>query len=71
LREFEEIYKRLLELEEICKRFREFEEIEISRQSFPPLSVRKLDRRHTGRLRKRDILLTGDGGSGWERSRII
>jgi hypothetical protein len=32
----------------------------------PPLS--KLDRRHTGRLRKRDNLLTGEGWGGWERS---
>ncbi len=30
----------------------------------PPSSVSKLDRRHTGRLRKRDKLLTGEGGKG-------
>jgi hypothetical protein len=29
-----------------------------------PLPVIKLDRRHIGRLRKRDNLLTGDGGGG-------
>ena len=28
----------------------------------PPLPDSMLDRRHTGRLRKRDNLLTGDGG---------
>ncbi len=33
--------------------------------SFPP-TVRKLDRRHAGRLSKRDDLLTGEeGGTGW------
>ncbi len=31
---------------------------------FPPSLVSKLDRRHTGRLRKRDNLLTGKGGDG-------
>jgi hypothetical protein len=31
-----------------------------------PLSVTKLDQRHTGRLRKRDNLLTGEGGRGAE-----
>ncbi len=32
----------------------------------PPITVSKLDRRHTGRLRKRDNLLTGEGvGGGW------
>jgi hypothetical protein len=30
----------------------------------PPSPVTKLDRRHTGRLRKRDNLLTGEGGGG-------
>jgi hypothetical protein len=30
----------------------------------PPSPVSKLDRRHRGRLRKRDILLTGEGGEG-------
>jgi hypothetical protein len=35
----------------------------------PPVS--KLDRRHTGKLRKRDNLLKGVGGEGWARSRII
>jgi hypothetical protein len=34
-----------------------------------PSPVRKLDRRHAGILRKRDILLTGKGG--WARSQII
>ncbi len=38
----------------------------------PPLSpVSQLGRRHIGRLRKRDNLLTGEGGRGWARSRII
>ncbi len=32
--------------------------------SSPPPPVSKLERRHTGRLRKRDNLLTGEGG-GW------
>ncbi len=36
-----------------------------------PSPVSKLDRRHTGRLTKRDKLLTGDGGEGWGRSQII
>jgi hypothetical protein len=30
----------------------------------PPYPISKLDRRHTGRLRKRDNLLTGEGGGG-------
>ncbi len=40
---------------------------------FPLSPVNKLDRRHTGRLRKRDNLLTGGGGGirEWGRSRII
>jgi hypothetical protein len=29
------------------------------------------EQRHTGRLRKRDNLVTGGGGVGWARSRII
>ncbi len=33
----------------------------------PPLPGSKLDRRHTGRLRKRDNLLTGEGGDGGRR----
>ncbi len=37
----------------------------------PPSPVSKLDRRHIGNLRKRDNLLTGGGGGGWARSRII
>ncbi len=39
----------------------------------PPPSpiVRKLDRRHTGRLRKRDNVLMGEGGRGWERSQFL
>jgi hypothetical protein len=38
----------------------------------PPYPVSRLDRRrHTGRLRKRDNLLTGEGEGGWSRSRII
>ncbi len=38
-----------------------------------PLPFSKLDRRHTGRLRKRDDLLTGERGGGrvWRRSQII
>jgi hypothetical protein len=35
----------------------------------PPVS--KLDQRHSGTLRKRDNLLTGEGVEGWARSRII
>ncbi len=31
---------------------------------FPPSPVSKLDRRHTGRLRNRDNLLSGEGGKG-------
>ncbi len=39
--------------------------------SMPALSpVSKLNRRHTGRLRKRDNLLTGEGG-GWESGRAL
>jgi hypothetical protein len=42
---------------------------------FPPSPVSKLslDRRHTGRQRKRDYIywLTGEGGNGWARSQII
>ncbi len=33
----------------------------VSSHPFPPSSFSKLDRRHTGRLRKRDNLLTGRG----------
>jgi len=33
----------------------------------PPSPMSKLDRRHTGRLRKRDKFLTGEGGRGWGR----
>jgi hypothetical protein len=33
----------------------------------PPSPVSKLDRRHTGRLRKMNNLLTGEGGRGWGR----
>ncbi len=43
-----------------------------------PLSRHKLDRRHRGRLRKRDNLLTGEGGSGgsqfiwwWRRESLV
>ncbi len=32
----------------------------------PPSPVSKLDRRNTGRLRKKDKLLTGEGGVGEE-----
>ncbi len=43
--------------------------------SLPTLSstsiISKHDRRHTGRLRKKDNLLTGEGGRGLARSRII
>jgi hypothetical protein len=39
--------------------------------SSPLSTVRKLDRRHTERLRKRDNLQTGQGGGGGARSRII
>ncbi len=35
-----------------------------------PSPVRKLDRRHTERLRKRDNLLIGEGGMGWARGQI-
>ncbi len=35
----------------------------------PPVS--KLDRRHTGRLRKRESSLTVEGEGGWGRSQII
>jgi hypothetical protein len=34
----------------------------------PPSPVSKLDRRHTGRLRKRDNLLLREGWRGWGRS---
>ncbi len=38
----------------------------------PPSPVNMTDRRHTGRLRKRDNLLPGEGGKGgWARSWII
>jgi hypothetical protein len=40
----------------------------------PPSSVSKLDQRHSGRLRKRDNLLTGEGdgvGGGAKRRREI
>jgi hypothetical protein len=42
-------------------------------QTLPPSPVGKLDRRHTGRVRKRDNLQhDGRGGRrGWARSRII
>ncbi len=41
-------------------------------QPIPPSPVSKLDRRHTcGRLRKRDNLLTAEGGREWARSLII
>jgi hypothetical protein len=33
--------------------------------------VSKLDRRHTGQLRKRGNLLTGEGGRGWAWNRNI
>jgi hypothetical protein len=45
---------------------------------YPPLSLfpnpspfSKLNRRHTGRRRKRDSLLTEERGKGWWRSQII
>jgi hypothetical protein len=34
----------------------------------PPSPVSKVDRRHTGRLRKRNNLQTGEGLRGWGRS---
>jgi len=37
----------------------------------PPAPISKLDRRHTGRLRKRNKSLKGEGGRGWAWSRII
>jgi hypothetical protein len=37
----------------------------------PALPYIMLDRQRTGRLRKRDNLLTVEGGRGWARSRII
>jgi hypothetical protein len=40
-------------------------------QSSNPLPVSKLDRRHTGGLRKRDTLLTGEEGRGWVWRRMI
>ncbi len=41
-------------------------------RTFPfPLFVSKLERRHIGRLRKRDNLLMAEGGREWARSRII
>ncbi len=41
-------------------------------QPIPPSPVSKLDRRHTcGRLRKRDNLLTREGGREWAKSQII
>ncbi len=36
-----------------------------------PSLVSKFDRPHTGRLRKRDNLLTGERGKEWGRSQII
>jgi len=36
-----------------------------------PTSVSKLDQRHTKRLRKRDKLVTGEGGGDGGRSQII
>ncbi len=37
----------------------------------PPFPVSQLDGRHTGRLRKRDNLLTGEEGKGVGPERII
>ncbi len=37
----------------------------------PSSPLSKSYRRHTGRLRKRDKLLTGKGGKGWAWSRIL
>jgi hypothetical protein len=39
-------------------------------QPSPPFPVSKLDRRHTGRKKKRQ-LADGRGGRGWARSGII
>ncbi len=41
--------------------------------ALPPLpsTVAKVGRRHTGRLRKRDNMLTGEREMGWARSQII
>ncbi len=40
--------------------------------TLPPSPVSKFDRRHTGRLRKRDNLLREEGlGRGWSKSQII
>jgi hypothetical protein len=41
------------------------------RPSPPPSPVIKLDQRRTGRLRRRDKLLTGEGGRGWAWNRIL
>jgi hypothetical protein len=39
---------------------------------FPsPSPISKLDRRHTGKLRKRENIQTGENGRGWRRSQII
>jgi hypothetical protein len=37
----------------------------------PPSPFSKRDRRHTGRLRKKDNLLTGDGVRGWAKNQNI
>jgi hypothetical protein len=37
----------------------------------PPPFSKLVDRRHTGKRRKRDNLLTGEGGEGGKRSQII
>jgi hypothetical protein len=39
----------------------------------PPFPVSKLDRRQTGRLRKRDKLLSGEGvgGKGWDQETLV
>ncbi len=39
---------------------------------FPaPSPISKLDRRHTGKVRKRENMLTGEDRGGWGRSQII
>ncbi len=43
----------------------------LSHPLLSPSAVSKLNRRHAGRLRKRDNLLTGERGRGWGRSQII
>jgi hypothetical protein len=45
--------------------------IRLHAHPLPPSTLSKVDRRLTGRLRKRDKLLTGEGRRGWAWSRIV